>query len=93
MLPGFDASPGLGEKYLSRTERNHARIKRGIHPFGGPLANNGKTCGDCAFVLAHSQSRNRYFKCSQFGVTRGPATDLRLSWPACAQFKERPDGG
>lgn len=78
------------EKPLSaqrrRTIRNRAFIKNGIHPVTRlPLARNGETCGTCA-LSGWVRMGGRYFKCS-LNKTSGPATDLRVFWPACEKWK------
>lgn len=67
------------------TQRTNVRI--GLHPMGHKLAENGHHCGDCG----HMKRRNMggtYIKCD-LNDTHGPATDIRLSWPACSQWKAR----
>lgn len=89
LAPGFDAPmPAPAGRTAALTARNNAAIARGRHPFGAPLANNGRTCGDCAFAFARGTSRHRYWKCSRTPATHSATTDLRLSWPACTSFEE-----
>jgi hypothetical protein len=74
-----------------RTQRSEQRIENGFHPFGTRLREPaGETCRTCAFAMKHQPGANSYWKCSQHGVTYGPATDLRLKWPACVNWKAKP---
>jgi hypothetical protein len=72
-----------------RTLRNEQTIARGYHPITNlPLAGRG-TCGECKWALA---DKREYKKCGlnyPVHVTCGPATDLRLKWPACRAFEAR----
>lgn len=69
-----------------RTIRNRELIARGIHPVTRvPLARNGETCGTCA-LSGWVRMGNKYLKCS-LNKTGGPATDLRVFWPACEKWK------
>lgn len=67
-----------------RTSRRNALLAIGIHPTtGARLARNGETCGSCRWVGANRHNCRTYHKCTKVFVTRGPATDVRLGWPAC----------
>ena len=46
----------------------------------------GKHCKDCAYLKAR-QFAGKYYKCVLTRMTRGPATDWRVNWPACGAFK------
>lgn len=71
-----------------RTVRQAWRIRDGIHPLmnasllGGPF-----TCGDCVEAIRMDYHNRSYWKCKLAGDTRGAATDLRLWWPACTEFR------
>lgn len=43
----------------------------------------GLTCGDCDHHVTHSRART-FHKCevAPGGVTHGPGSDVRVSWPA-----------
>lgn len=58
------------------------RAAKGLHPLGLPLAAPGETCGTCVH-LVRAWGRRTYFKCALSRQSRGPATDTRVSWPAC----------
>lgn len=67
------------------------RIERGVHPHNGfSLGPTGETCGSCAHAVAgpggHSK---RWWKCDLSASTRGPATDIRVRWPACSKWSAR----
>lgn len=81
---GVEASKGLGAD-ARRTIRRRNLLAAGTHPTTRrPLldAEWGYTCRDCANCFAHEMG-NRHWKCGAVPVTFGPATDVRLSWPAC----------
>jgi hypothetical protein len=74
----------------ARTLRAKARIANGYHPSGVRLREPpGETCGTCAFFRVKKYG-GTYFKCSLQKDTKGPGTDIRKSWPACAQWKVAP---
>lgn len=57
-----------------------------LQPFGkGPA---GETCRHCAHLSANHCSKT-YYKCLLRGVTSGPATDHRVTWPACGKFERK----
>jgi len=74
------------ERDRQRTQAQHALLAQGIHPATRrPLADNDETCGSCTFFQTYRKG-GTYFKCSNEhgpGVTFGPATDIRKTWPAC----------
>lgn len=75
----FSASHGSMNTAVARN-----RIACGWHPFGRKLREpRGETCGTCKHKTSHQPGANIYHKCELRGVTSGPATDLRLKWPAC----------
>ena len=67
-----------------------AHVQRGRHPLGLPLlrakGEGPERFGNCGHRCTQSMSRT-YHKCGLFPVTNGPATDLRLGWPACMSYK------
>lgn len=68
----------------SKYARNQSlNVARGRHPMGMPLADNDETCGSCAHLVKKTHGRN-YYKCRKYRNTCGPATDIRLRWPACS---------
>lgn len=70
-----------------RTIRNREALAKGRHPVTKvALANNGKTCGDCEHHVVAGGHAKRYHKC-EFNDTNGPATDIRVSWPACIRYE------
>jgi hypothetical protein len=74
-----------------RTLRNQVRIANGFHPVTKlPLVGTG-TCGECRLCIGRALGKT-YFKCGLDGdryITCGPATDIRLKWPACTGFEPR----
>lgn len=72
-----------------RTLRNRQMIERGRHPVtNAPLLDPGwnRTCGDCDHHFSHTRNQT-WHKC-ELNATHGPATDIRVGWPACAKFRE-----
>jgi hypothetical protein len=59
----------------------------GLHPTGAPLGPAGRTCGECAHHWVRRYDK-AYHKCELVGDTAGPATDIRVRWPACARWEE-----
>lgn len=73
-----------------RTLARKAALDRGIHPLTRvPLLNAewGFTCGDCDHHVVAGGHAKTYHKCDTVYMTSGPATDIRVSWPACQRFK------
>lgn len=68
------------------------RIERGRHPHNGfPLREPaGETCGSCARCRYKAGHAKRYYKCALTPDTAGPATDIRVRWPACEKWEPRP---
>jgi hypothetical protein len=95
VLPGFPEPvvfpADAPQSYTRRlTARNEAMLRSGKHPATGrPLANNGMTCNTCANRTSLHKVAT-YHKCALVPVTGGPATDIRLSWPACDRWSVRP---
>lgn len=97
----FDPGPPVVAEHdenLSATQRltlrRKAMLDAGIHPTSrrpllvfaegtGPF-----TCGGCAHHLVKRRG-NTYHKCAKAhgGLTGGPASDVRVSWPACDLYQ------
>ncbi len=100
-LPGMDEVPelypaplGPEPKPLSAgrrlTARRNADLARGIHPVTGALLLHEdwqRTCATCAHLFQMPGTSSTYWKCD-LRASRGPATDVRKSWPACEAFRE-----
>lgn len=78
--------------------RQSIAIDHGFHPLTGeplrlvPEGAAEETCGSCVFRVLSRHASKAYPKCVRpDGVrpTRGPATDVRASWPACPAWKPR----
>ncbi len=75
--------PKLGVD-AQRTLRRKALLAKGIHPTTKlPLRSGDETCKTCA----HAFKNYKFWKCDEVVTTGGPATDIRLSWPACARWE------
>lgn len=66
-------------------------VALGRHPTGFSLAGadhpgQGHTCGDCAHHRI-KQMAGRYHKCLMIRVTSGPASDIKVRWPACEHWE------
>lgn len=48
----------------------------------------GARCKTCRHLYCR-EFANRYWKCPYHGDTRGPGTDHRVNWNACAKYEER----
>ena len=71
-----------------RTIRRRDMLAAGQHPTSlRPTLDPewGFTCGDCDHHVSHTRSRT-FHKCEMApgGLTHGPGSDVRVSWPACA---------
>lgn len=90
--PGPEEVPVSLSRDRKRTIRNRDLLDRGIHPATRrPIIvfseeRGAWTCGDCAHHVAKRYAKT-YHKCLKAGITGGPGTDVRVSWPACVMFK------
>ena len=48
----------------------------------------GRRCKACKRLFRFTPGANSYFKCELRPLTRGPASDHRANWQACAKFEE-----
>lgn len=75
-----------------RTRRRREMLADGINPASkrALLWESRATCGDCEHHFTHRTNRT-FHKCAKApgGPTGGPATDVRVSWPACVLYEER----
>lgn len=56
------------------------------HGFGP----QGATCKTCALLWCHeTRAGKRFYKCRLRKCTFGMATDHRVRWDACAQYREK----
>jgi len=84
----FDVGPDEPPEKLSYgrrlTIRNNAALADNRHPLmGGPL-NTDESCGTCVHHVARAMG-HVYHKC-RLRETGGPATDIRVGWPACTKW-------
>lgn len=88
-LPGFEEFPEpTPVEKLSHAERNQQLIDNGVHPRTKlPLANNGKTCGDCDLLYLKRAGGGQWWKCHMPGRQDGP--DMTKRWPACTAFSPK----
>lgn len=72
-----------------RTIRRQLAFDRGVHPTTKvPLLDEpGATCGNCAQLYGNHGHASTYWKCGAVPRTGGPATDVRLKWPACDKWQ------
>ncbi len=72
------------------TARRNADLARGVHPVTRRALLHEewqRTCGDCWHLFQMPGTAGSYWKCGM-RASRGPATDVRKSWPACDSFRE-----
>jgi hypothetical protein len=48
----------------------------------------GERCKTCAKLWSHRTART-YYKCELREFTRGPGSDHRVGWAACAKYERR----
>lgn len=82
-MPATPMPKGLSAD-AKRTWRRRRLLEQGIHPATKlKLADNGEFCGTCE----HARKNYRFWKCDRLELTFGPATDIRVSWPACTGWE------
>lgn len=93
--PPLEPPPKLSTD-ARRTIRQRALLDGGTHPVTylklQPVE-LGRRCGNCQHLALKGGVAGRFYKCGALNgryVTGGPATDLRLKWPACALW-DTPD--
>ena len=80
--------PATGHGDGRYQQRHKAALAAGVHPLTKyPLRTDGTRCGTCAFVRVQGMTNGTYYKCAKAAYSRGPATDLRLRWPACVLYE------
>lgn len=101
VLPGFDPPPPAGEserkpkpERVQRRLLDAALIDAGTHPATKlPLANNGKTCGDCTLLREKNAGGFNGWKCGtpdpRSKNHRGDGRDMTKRWPACIAFQPK----
>lgn len=47
----------------------------------------GRTCGECAYLVIKRFHDGQYLKCAKYGDSQGPGTDWRRKWPACGLWE------
>lgn len=84
------ADPAL-QAWLFEAERKfsaESQPNRMVRMYGP--AGVDKKCKDCRNLLrVVLRSGKVFFKCLHVGDTRGPGTDFRANWDACARFIPR----
>jgi hypothetical protein len=92
-VPRKPAQPKLSSD-RARTLRNKKIMAAGYHPATGRLLLDGEvgryTCADCVHCKRVARGWRDHWKCDTKRITRGAATDIRKSWPACVLFEELP---
>lgn len=94
--PGCIAANGLGAPPRSKRRRQTYDAAQafalGVHPATGEPLDRGHTCGGCdhCYAIRHTGG-TAWHKCGLHREgTRGAATDVRVSWPACSLYVPRP---
>jgi hypothetical protein len=91
VLPGFDPPPPPVD--APKAERIPQAERRDVKPVRMPLANNGKTCGDCRFLREKHAGAGKWWKCGtpdpRSKNHRGDGRDMTKRWPACIAFQPK----
>lgn len=77
---------------VRRTKRNAKLLARGVHPATGlGLRPELGNCGACTQAERQSVGNSSFWKCRKhrLGMSGSEASDIRISWPACAAFESR----
>jgi hypothetical protein len=79
-------------KRVNYTAKNQALLAAGIHPATGRALLTDSKCGDCVHAEHHSGGAKSFWKCAKhrLGMSRSEASDVRVGWPACTLFEQRP---
>lgn len=67
-----------------------AGIEAGRHPMGRHVRDGAERCATCRHACqVETPARRTYYKCGLMKAawTKGPATDIRLAWPACSAWE------
>lgn len=79
---------------VRRSNENLRLLIRGTHPATHRrlVYIPGLQCGMCAHHVISPGHAKNYHKCvrHRLGITGGPASDIRVSWPACELFEAKP---
>lgn len=84
--PPEDRGSPHGKADRARTVKRRAMLACGIHPATGLPLLGRETCGTCVHHFVR-QFAGAYHKCRLVRSTGGPATDIRVSWPACEKWQ------
>lgn len=90
--PSYDGPPRQADLRSAGTrlaDKLRDLAAHGIQPLTRePARPDLGTCGGCAHRVLRQGVSGKYPKCDhpETPVTRGPATDVRASWPACHRF-------
>ena len=94
-----DGDADLLSADVRRTMRNHELLERGVHPATGrlllaQLPDVNDTCGRCTHHNVHRRGNKVVHKCTEhrLGESFSAASDIRVSWPACALFEAIVEG-
>lgn len=74
-----------------KNQRGQRLLDQGLHPLTKRplLREEGHTCGDCIQLTRTGGYAKSYPKC-KLVAGHGYGTDVKLSWPACNLYSERP---
>ena len=76
-----------GKLDAEEERRKQARKENPLVAVYGP-GPEGAKCKTCDRLTYHT-CRKRFYKCTLRKITRGPATDHLVNWPACAKYQPR----
>lgn len=74
------------DKPLTGPTKRRTQPRGNAAPVGSGPA--GETCRSCAHCYAVRYSK-KYYKCDLVKETRGPGSDIKLKWPACARWEAK----
>lgn len=81
--PSPAESPGA-----ARTRRRNARGAAGRHPVAPTPADTAHQCGGCARLRRKRAAGYEGYKCAALAAAGHDGPDIRVSWPACAWWKD-----
>ena len=81
---GVDRDPGVAEELVGHSKYGTAKANPMLVLGPGPI---GATCATCDHLYMRGDVSGRYYKCDLRRDTRGPSSDHRVRWPACARYE------
>ena len=76
----------FGKHTLEDANRMNPRSVNPCVDLYGP-AEPPRNCGGCKHLIKRGGGTRAYYKCDLRKMTKGPGTDHRVHWPACAKWQ------